>query len=185
MLHHFVQQVADSRPVLGGDAERLPQPERVKIVQLFGDVTVQLVDGENDGFPRFAELIGHVFIRAGEAALRVGKKDDDVRRFDRRLRLRLDMPPHFVLRAEFQPPGIHQRKIMPAPLGVRIETVARDARPILHDGKAPAGHFIEKCRFPDVRSSDDRHDRFCHFRIFPCFRLPRKKKPLGASGSVS
>ena len=82
--------------MLGGDAEGLPEAERIKFEELILRVFVELVDDEDDGLTAAAEIVRDVVIGARQPFPAVHEKEDDVGSLDGELRLRGDLLPHDV-----------------------------------------------------------------------------------------
>ena len=58
--------------------------------------------------------------------------------------------------------GIHQQKLVAAPLAVGEDAVAGDARGILHDGQTLAAELIEQGGLAHIGAAHHSNDRFAH-----------------------
>ena len=72
------------------------------------------------------------------------------------------MRPHFVLGFYFETARIDKSELRAAPLGVGVNSVARNARRILDYGYPLPDYSVEKGRFSDVWSSYYRNEWFGH-----------------------
>ena len=72
---------------------------------------------------------------------------------------------HYVFAFKLYSAGVDNGKSTPAPFGVGVNSVARDARSVLYYGYSASAYFIKKSRFTHVGATDYRYYRFFHIFI--------------------
>ena len=105
---------------------------------------------------------GNLHIRSRNPRLYIGNKDYYRGGINRKLSLRPHTRQYNVAVIGLDTARIHQHKPFTQPLAVAVDTVARNTRGIVHNGKTFAYYFIKKRRFADIRSADNCDNRFCH-----------------------
>ena len=156
-----IHQRRNTAPVDGGHGVEPRETQFAEFRQArFHLRVVCLVHGHEHRFARNAQQRGDFPIERYQALLDVRDEDNHLRRLDGQARL-VQCRVHNGLRCllpggEPDAPRVHQRERVPAPLGLRADAIARDARLVMHDGNAPPGKPVKQGRLAHIRSSDDR-----------------------------
>ena len=167
-LAHLLQQVAQSQQVDRGNRMRLAHAQGIelRLVQ-FAHRGVDLVDHQHHRALGAAKHIRHLIVRSGQAVAPVHEEQDHVRRLDGNFRLAAHLAQQRIVGIGIDTAGIHQREFIILPGCVGIDTVARHAGGILHDGNARPYHFVEKRGFAHVGPPDDGNNRFDRHGLYP------------------
>ena len=154
---HKVQQIARSVAVDGGDLQRVTQTQIVEFVDLRVDRAdrVAFVDGHDHRLAAALEQIGNVQIRRGHADLDVCDHNDDLCGLNGDLGLPPHEFEHLGLLRRLDAAGVDQLKGFSVPLAFAVDTVAGDARRILHDGGAVTGQLVEQHGLAHVGPAHD------------------------------
>ncbi len=163
LLGDRVEEIAGADPLDRRDRERRAQAELVELRGLrLAAPGVGLVRDEEHGLSATAEQVGDVVLDRKDAALRVDDEQDHVGLPDRGLRLAAYGRLHLAGLRVVESPGVDERELAAAPLGGRVDAVARRAGKVLDDRDAFTDEAIEQRRFADVGPPNDRDDGPAH-----------------------
>ena len=170
-LNARVKKFSRARAVNGGYRNRLTlESKLVELVKLVGKLAyaVALVDA---GYYRLSALFQHyrnVLVRCGKACSYVTHKHDNVCVLDSHLRLKLHLREDDIIALGLYSSRVNNNKLLSAPLGLAVDTVACHSGYVLNYRAALADKLIEKRALAHVRASYYCYNWFCHF-ITPLF----------------
>ena len=120
---------------------------------------VRLVERDQHAAARLAEQLRDVAVDRCEALANVEQEDDHVGLVDRDPGLGFDRRTRRVLPSvQVEARRVDDRELATPPLGNAVKAVSGEARLRVDDRLPPTDHAVEKRRFADVRSADDRDD---------------------------
>ena len=153
-----VEQIADARPVLGGDRDHGIEAQRVELDEAgLRLAIVGLVHGDHDRPAALPHGRGNLLVARDEPVPAVEDEDDEIGRRDRAMSLlQHELVQRILARAEHAA-GVDDRDVRALPLGVRGDDVAGGAGNRRDDGPARAGQPIEQRGLADIGASDE-HD---------------------------
>ncbi len=143
--------------MLGGDGDRLAESEAPRVggeIRELGDV--ELVDREHDGDTRAPQEVGHRLVQGRHPCPPVDEEDCDVGLVRREERLARHDLGEILLGVRHEPAGVGQHDRVAVEAAIPLETVARDARAVVHDCLTPPEQAVEQARLAHVRAADER-----------------------------
>ena len=157
-LDDRVEQIADARPVLGGDRDHGIETQRVELDEAgLRLAIVGLVHRDHDRPSALPHGRGDFLVAGHEPVPAVEHEDDEIGRRDRAMSLlQHELVQRILARAEHAA-GVDDRDVRALPLGVRGDDVARGPGDRRDDGPAGAGQPIEERGLADIGPSDE-HD---------------------------
>ena len=142
--------------MLGGDGDRLAQPQLVGIVEALGaGAPLALVGDEDDGPPGLPHDAREGRIGGNHAIARVEHKQHQVRTRDRRFALGAHARGDASRRRFFQPGRVDERHRVAGDLRLALATVARQTRHVGDERGALGREPVEECRLADIGPADD------------------------------
>ncbi len=164
-----VEEIAAPLPHGGAHTVRVAEPELVEIV-LGGAAleVVELVYRHDYGAFGVPETIGDRAVHRVDPFGPVHNEDHDIGLGKGKLHLLANGAVHRVVGVGYQPAGIHQPEMTPAPLGVAEVPVPRGAGAVGHDGRPASQDPVEQGGLPRVGPADDGHGRFTHAAAGVC-----------------
>ena len=165
----LVKNISEIQFVGGGNRNRLSDSQRIKIIEGIRRIhrIVHLIDQQNHFFPGAPQHCGDFFICSGHAFLSVHHENDDVRHIHGDLRLLSHLRRDDLLAGRLNASRVNHTEVNSVPLRFCIYAVPGHAGSILDDGDSSPHDTVKKCRFPHIRASDHRHNRFTHPRFLP------------------
>ena len=118
-------------------------------------VGVHLVDGKKERLAGARQQPRQFAVGPCDLGAGIDDHDNGRRFFERDLGLTEDLRRYEILVVRNNAARIHDAKLVPAPFGLAIEAVARDAGLVADNGAPRSGQVVEQSRFADVRASDD------------------------------
>ena len=147
--------IADADAVLGGDRQRLAEPERVGFVDArLGRAALAFVRREDHLFAGAAHQFGEDLIRGHDAGPRVDQEQHEIGLGDGSFRL-LAHARREPLIPGLQPRGIDEGDGAGAELRLGLAPVARQARLVVDQREPLADQPVEQGGLADIRPSDD------------------------------
>ena len=173
--HALVQQVPGAVAVEGGDGHGVPQPQVVELVEVRVRRAggIHLVHCQHNGLAAAQQHGGHLLVRGGEPGLDVGEEDDHVRVAHGDAGLLAHEGEDFAVGAGLDAPGVDEGKFPSVPVGLAVDTVARNAGGVLHDGDSLPDQLVEQGGFAHVGAADDGDNWFWH-GLTPSSRAPAR-----------
>ena len=118
--------------------------------------------------------IRHLVVRIYQPLLHIHQKNDHIRRVNGNLSLSPHLGQYDISAVRFYAAGVDQCKCLVQPGHIRIDSVAGNARSVLHNGNPLSRQGIEQRGFPYIRPPHHCHNRFrtsfCHNFTFLTFR---------------
>ena len=166
ILKNAVEQVACAVAVDRRDRDRLAQTEVVELIKLHRRLSdgIALVDTEHHRLAGLLQHLRHVCVGGDHAAFEVGDKNNGGCGVNGELCLPAHLREDHVVALGLDAAGVHHHRRVAAPLGLAVNTVARDARRIVHDGQPLSDQFIKQGALADIRSADNRNNGLCHVK---------------------
>ena len=137
MGKHLVEQVSRAVSVYGGNLNRLAETEVIELIELHRRLAdgVALVDAEHDRLARFLEHLRNVHIRRDHTALAVRHEDDNGGGVDRELCLTAHLGEDDIVALRLDAARVDHKRGLAAPLCLTVDTVAGNARGVVHNGQ--------------------------------------------------
>src|SRR5262249_22918455 len=146
----------DAAAMVGRAAERLAKTEAVEIDhgRFLGGV-VDLVGNEHHRLVGFAQQACDLLIERGRAGARVHEEGDQIGVLDRGQHLATHALDERLRGPGIEPAGVDDGRLPALEVNLAVQTIARHARYVAHEGLPATDEPIEQRRFADVRSADD------------------------------
>ena len=142
--------------MLGGDGKQPPDSQAIKF---FSEchllIAVDFVDREEEWFARADEQACKFEVGSGEFAAAVNQHNDRVSVIESSFGLTKNLGRNVVIVFRQDAAGVDHAHAVPAPFGLAIESVTRDAGLIAHNGSPRTHQLIEERRFPHVGTAYD------------------------------
>ncbi len=155
-LDHFVEEIADALPVLRGNLHDRLEPELVEIERArLRALVVGLVDRDDDRPPFRADGLGDFEVGRHQPLASIDDEHEDGGIFERAPPVLEHLLLERILALAEHAGRVGQQKRHVAPVGGLLDDIAGRSGRRVHDGPAGAGDAVEKCRFPDIRATDE------------------------------
>ena len=163
--HDGVQQIADAEAMLGRDRHDGRDGEAVELLDaLLGPAVVDLVDRENHGTTRPADVRRDLLVGRDDAVPPVGHQHDDGSRVERRGALHGHGLLERVGAGSVHAARVDQLELRPQPFRRVAQHVAGRSRRRGHDRAARTGDAVEERRLADV-GAPGQHDAGLTIRL--------------------
>ena len=155
-FQNCVEQVIDTTAMLGGDGKQPPDSQAIKF---FSEchllIAVDFVDREEEWFAGADEQACKFEVGSGEFAAAVNQHNDRVSVIESSFGLTKNLGRNVVIVFRQDAAGVDHAHAVPAPFGLAIESVTRDAGLIAHNGSPRTHQLIKERRFPHVGTAYD------------------------------
>src|SRR5258708_3363134 len=155
-LKDSVQQIVNAASMLSGNREHIPHPEHMKLVeQSILPVRVHLVDRQKERLASACQQSRQLAIRTSDLSASIDDHDNRRRFVKRDLGLAEYLRRYEIFVVGNDAARTHHSKLVPEPLDLAVEAVARNTWLIADDGAPRSRQMIEESGFSDIRAPDD------------------------------
>ncbi len=158
-LENRVEKIARAVPVYRRYRYGVAETQIVELVKLGRGFAyaVVLIYSEDHGLAALGKHCRNVRIVRGNARCEVGHKDNTIRRLYGEHSLLAHLSEDYVVGLGLDTARVNQHKLAVQPFTAAVNSVAGNARGIVHDRQALADQLIEKRGLPHVGSSYNRY----------------------------
>ncbi len=155
-LDHFVEEIADTQPMLRGNFHHRLESELVEIEGArFRAFVVGFVDRDDDRTALCPNRLGDFEIGRHQPLPAIDDEHEERRIFERAPAVLQHLLLKRILALAEHAGRVGQQKRNVLPVGGVLDDIAGRPGRRIHDCPPGAGYTVKKCRFPDIRAPDE------------------------------